>query len=205
MTKQVATIIISYGFPDSLFNAINSVLAEKPGEIIVVYTPKDGDNDVGLLQTRYSSLVKIVTERNKGIAVARNTGLKHVDLPYMAWCDADDVWLKGKLKQQLKLLDDETQWSVCSVEKTGAAEGVFKGWTPSAMLCKTSFVKQVGTWDETYHLAADHDWITRARAVEEPRFLESIQVKKSIHEGNASNRVMEYRKEIMQWIRKQRK
>ena len=41
---------------------------------------------------------------NRGISASLNLGLRHARGEYFAWLDADDVWLPGKLAQQVVLL-----------------------------------------------------------------------------------------------------
>jgi glycosyltransferase involved in cell wall biosynthesis len=42
--------------------------------------------------------------RNRGMSASRNLGAAHSTAPYLAFLDADDVWLPSKLREQLELL-----------------------------------------------------------------------------------------------------
>ena len=45
--------------------------------------------------------------RNRGVAAARNTGLKRVKTPYTAICDSDDIWAPDKLEKQLAAIGEK--------------------------------------------------------------------------------------------------
>ena len=46
------------------------------------------------------------TEKNSGAAVARNVGINYAKGRFIAFLDSDDLWLKDKLKLQLKFMKD---------------------------------------------------------------------------------------------------
>jgi len=44
---------------------------------------------------------------NRGVAASRNAGARQATAPYLAFLDADDVWLPNKLARQTAILDSE--------------------------------------------------------------------------------------------------
>ena len=40
---------------------------------------------------------------NKGMSASRNLGIQHARGAFITFCDADDVWMPGKLTEQLKI------------------------------------------------------------------------------------------------------
>lgn len=48
--------------------------------------------------------VEHVGHQNRGISASRNLGVAHSAAPYIAFLDADDVWMPGKLTEQVGLL-----------------------------------------------------------------------------------------------------
>lgn len=48
----------------------------------------------------------IAKERNQGAALARNTGVQNSKGRYIAFLDADDVWLPGKLERELRFMEE---------------------------------------------------------------------------------------------------
>ncbi|MCT2261061.1 glycosyltransferase family 2 protein [Brachybacterium muris] len=74
-------------------------------ELIVV---DDGSTDetVGIVDDirRYDRRVRVVRrERSGGPAAARNSGIAEARGRFLAFCDADDLWLPDKLARQLEL------------------------------------------------------------------------------------------------------
>jgi len=53
-----------------------------------------------------SRVVVLRTEKNSGAAVARNVGINYAKGRFIAFLDSDDLWLKDKLKLQLKFMKD---------------------------------------------------------------------------------------------------
>ncbi|HFR4261519.1 glycosyltransferase family 2 protein [Enterococcus faecium] len=63
----------------------------------------------------------IKLKNNGGAAVARNVALDHAKGRYIAYLDADDIWLPKKLERQIRFMEDNNvQFSCCDYEKIEA-------------------------------------------------------------------------------------
>lgn len=98
----VSVIIPTYNRAAMLEEAIQSVLDQnfKDFELIVV---DDGSTDKTKdVMKKYTGKIKSVTKVNHGVASARNKGLEMAEGELIAWLDDDDLFLPGKLDQQVR-------------------------------------------------------------------------------------------------------
>ena len=95
-----SVIIPAYNSSEFLTEAIRSVLAQRYAcsEIIVV---NDGSTDTTLeVASGFGDKVTVVDQVNSGAAASRNNGIKQANGDYLAFLDADDLWLPDKLALQ---------------------------------------------------------------------------------------------------------
>jgi len=91
--KKVTVIIPTYNMEKYITGAVDSALNQtyENCEIIVI---DDGstDNTFNILK-RYNNKIRYIKQDNKGLACARNVGIKKSIGDYIALLDADDIWL----------------------------------------------------------------------------------------------------------------
>ena len=100
-------IIPLYNKEHFIVKTIQSALDQtfKDFEIIVV---NDGSTDASLdaISVLKDSRIKIFTIKNQGVSHARNFGIEKANADYIAFLDADDLWLNNHLEQIKKLVED---------------------------------------------------------------------------------------------------
>lgn len=110
--KKVSVIIPFYNGVEWLGEAVQSVLDQtyKNLEIIVV---NDGSpEDIQPFLDKYGDRVIYRYQENQGSAAARNLGLSLASGEYIAYEDADDVWLPTKLEKQIAFMENNGHvWS----------------------------------------------------------------------------------------------
>lgn len=107
MTDSISVIIPCFNAEPYLAAAIRSVQAQAQDwrdlEIVVV---DDGSSDrsAELVRDTFPE-VTLIRQANQGVAAARNTGIRSSRGDWIAFLDADDIWLPGKLQAQMDLLN----------------------------------------------------------------------------------------------------
>ena len=106
MKEPVISVIIPvYTGTGTLRRAIDSALCQKV-EIEVIVVNDCSAEDVDAVMAPYGDrVVYLKNPRNMGAAESRNRGVAQAKGKYVAFLDADDYWLEGKLAQQLELLE----------------------------------------------------------------------------------------------------
>lgn len=104
---KVSVIIPVYTGSRLLPRALDSVLSQNvPLEVIVVNDCSR--EDVDAVMAPYLAKPEVIylkNERNLGAADSRNRGVAQAKGRYVAFLDADDYWLEGKLQKQLEVLE----------------------------------------------------------------------------------------------------
>ncbi|HHM06050.1 MAG TPA: glycosyltransferase family 2 protein [Gammaproteobacteria bacterium] len=111
----VSVIIPAYNAAWCVGQAVDSVLAQAgvPFEVVVV---NDGSTDdtAGAL-AGYGDRIRVVNKANGGLSSARNAGIRVARGELVAFLDADDWWLPGKLAAQSALMKEQPDVGFCSV------------------------------------------------------------------------------------------
>lgn len=111
----VSIIIPAYNAAGYLKEAVDSALSQtyKNCEVVVV---DDGSTD-GTKNVLGSHVadgrIKYIYQPNKGLASARNTGIRAAKGEFIALLDADDVFLPAKVGEQISALESRPDFGVC--------------------------------------------------------------------------------------------
>ena len=102
----VSVIIPAYNVSPYIGDTLESVFAQTFDnyEVVVV---NDGSPDTEQLEREikpYLGRIRYLTQENQGASVARNTGLRAARGEFIAFLDADDLWLPSYLDEQMKFI-----------------------------------------------------------------------------------------------------
>ena len=113
MTPKVSVIIPAYNAMLFLPETINSLRQQTftDFEVIIVNDGSSDDIEEWVLQID-DPRVKLISQTNKGLAGARNTGIAHAKGEYLAFLDADDLWHPTKLEKQVRCLEENPEFGL---------------------------------------------------------------------------------------------
>lgn len=208
---QVSVIIPTFNCAQYLPEAIDSVLAQtfQDFELIVV---DDGSTDhtAEVLQG-YGDRLQAIHQNNQGVAMARNHGIQQAKGTWIAFLDADDVFLPDKLAAQVALAMDHPELGIIHsgwrrVDSQGNLLMVVEPWRqvpeltleswlrwkpvlPSAMLFRRSWLNQAGGFDPRFPPAEDTELVLRLALMGcEAKWLPQVTVNYRQHESSAMHR-----------------
>lgn len=181
--KLVSVVIATYNTGEYLPLAVRSAL-EQTYPMVEIHVVDDGSTD-GTRQAleHFTGNPRITYhyQPNQGQARARNKGICESQGEYIAFLDADDVWMPGKLEKQLPLLEGSERIGVAYSRSTLIDErghvlptpktDCYRGNVTARMLAhnfvgfSTSVVRRecfekLGGFDESFAMGDDYElWL----------------------------------------------
>jgi len=103
-TRLVSVVIPCFNAERFIGSAIQSVLQQDwPALEVIVVDDGSSDGSAELVRRMFPSVV-LLQQANQGVAMARNHGIAQARGEWIAFLDADDYWLPGKLSAQMEAL-----------------------------------------------------------------------------------------------------
>jgi len=100
----VSVIIPTYNCVNYISRAIHSVLFQTyPNIEIIVVNDGSTDDTSKLLDILFSNKITVINQVNKGVAAARNAGIKVAKGKYIAMLDADDIFLNDRISEAINI------------------------------------------------------------------------------------------------------
>lgn len=87
-----------------MLQAIRSVLNQTFRDFEVIVIDDGSTDDTRHVVSALRNRIRYIYQHNKGLASARNTGIKASDGEYIAFLDADDIWEPQKLESQVEVM-----------------------------------------------------------------------------------------------------
>ena len=103
---RLSVVVPCYNVGALAAEAVCSLLHQTMTALEVIAVD-DGSTDDTLAQllALTDPRLTVVTQANRGLAGARNTGIAHARAPLIGFCDGDDVWFPDKAAKQLAVMD----------------------------------------------------------------------------------------------------
>jgi glycosyltransferase involved in cell wall biosynthesis len=105
--KFVSVIVPVYNVEQYIAETLRSVLAQTyPHFEVLIVDDGSPDRSIEICQQQFDDpRIKIIHQANRGLAGARNTGIRHAQGDYLAFLDSDDLWEPDKLAKHIEHLD----------------------------------------------------------------------------------------------------
>jgi glycosyltransferase involved in cell wall biosynthesis len=201
MKNYLVSVILSvYNGEKYLEEAIESLLAQTytPIEIIIV---NDGSIDrTEEVIAKYREVVRYLYQTNRGQPAATNLGISMAKGEYIAFLDADDLYLPDKTETQLQFLQHRPdmdcvfgmveqfyspELSIEARTKWVCPSQIFPGYLAAAGLFRRECFEKIGLFNEKQRIGVFIDWYMRACEKGLHHFLIETQVlKRRIHDNN---------------------
>ncbi len=103
---KVSVIVPVYNVERYVGAAIQSVLEQtfQDFEILIV-DDASPDQSIAVCRRFDDDRIRIIQQANRGLAGARNTGIRNAQGEYLAFLDSDDLWTVDKLEKHVAHLD----------------------------------------------------------------------------------------------------
>lgn len=97
---RVSVVIPCYNAERYIAETLRAVQAQAGAALeIIVVDDGSRDGSAAVVQAGFPE-VRLIRRANAGVAAARNAGIEAATGEWVAFCDADDIWLPGKLAAQ---------------------------------------------------------------------------------------------------------
>lgn len=117
-------VIASYNQQNYLSDAIESVLSQvrKGWDLLIIVDDGSTDNSLAIARSyekeniddQLNPKIKVISQVNKGLASARNTGIMNSDADWILFLDADDMLVEGGLKKIRDTIKDHPEADIVS-------------------------------------------------------------------------------------------
>jgi glycosyltransferase involved in cell wall biosynthesis len=183
----VSVVIPAYNVAWCVRKAIDSVLAQEGCDFELIVVNDGSTDDTATVLAGYGRAIRVLDQPNGGMSSARNAGIRAARGEFVAFLDADDWWLPGKLGRQVALMRQRPELGFCScVARVEDMDGklvnqwrcpkwegplvvyLFQGGasvpgSSSAVVARRDLVLAAGGFDESLRGAEDPDlWIRLA-------------------------------------------
>jgi glycosyltransferase involved in cell wall biosynthesis len=221
---KFSVVITSYNYGLYIRESIDSVLSQTCDEYEIIIVDDGSKDNTKEIVSTYSSdtRIKYFYQDNAGQPKAKNRGICESRGEFIAFLDADDIWMPSKLEKQLALFADpevgvvysRRQWiDPNGVEISGNERMLQRGMILdhifvdnfvcfSSSVIRRSYLEQVGYFDESLPMGIDYDLWIRLASVCKFDFVDEPLVKYRTGHSNLSKNTMKRYECAQQIMRK---
>jgi glycosyltransferase involved in cell wall biosynthesis len=207
----VSVIIPTYNNAHFLCASLDGILNQTFRDFEIIVVDDGSTDDTETIVQPYLDSIRFFRKVNGGPATARNLGIKNSTGEFIAFLDADDLWLKTKLELQVNHLQDNPRVGLVFTDAVRFdAEGNFRpsfretyGYVPSekifeqllfnhfialpSVMVRRRCLDDVGWFDESLTGAEDYNLYLRLARKYEFGFLDKVLVHIRLHGASLSD------------------
>jgi glycosyltransferase involved in cell wall biosynthesis len=197
--QTISIIIPAYNAERFLKDALDSVSQQKCDEAIEIIVVDDGSMDgTADIATNYESVVYLKQE-HLGVSQARNAGMLRCRGDFIAYLDADDLYVENKLALQMEVLRNNSEVHAVfghisefvtpgeSLDHHRKPVSDAPCFIAGTILMRRSFAEMVGPFDTSLRFGEFIDWYSRARAKGlRDVMLPEVVLKRRMHANNTT-------------------
>lgn len=179
----VGVIIPAYNCDRYIAQAVDSVLEQKDCQFEIIVIDDGSTDSTAEVLEQYGDRIRYIKQKNQGVAAARNHGIAIARADLIAFLDADDYFMPGKLASQAAILLNRPDvgmvhsgWQrvdaegnkildVCPWEQIPELDLTnwlrWKPVLPSAMMFRREWLQYVGGFDPRFPPAEDTNLVLK--------------------------------------------
>lgn len=207
-------MIPAYNAERFLAQAIESVLAQDYAALEVIVVDDGSTDGTEAVARGYGAMVACISQPNAGIGTARNRGVEAASGELLAFLDADDLWVPGRLRRQVETLAGDRPVDIVF----GIAEpfvdashlGPFlhnvpprgPGYLAGAMLIRRETFLRVGPFATDLKVGEFIDWYARATELGlTTTVIPEVVLRRRLHGSNTGIRERDSRLDYVRVLR----
>jgi len=208
----VSVIVPVFNMERFLCQALDSILAQDYDSMELIVVDDGSTDDSGRIARHYPQ-ARVIYQANQGCGAAKNTGLAAAQGEFLAFLDADDIWLPGKLRLQVATLRHHlgagftaghmTFFLEPGVDRPAWVRAEFlsepqPAYLPSGLMIRRKVLDQIGVFEPAIPLCNDLEWLVRARDAGVPDVITpEVVVRRRVHRDNLTYRGIERSQELL--------
>ena len=174
----VSVVIPAYNCERYLAEALESALGQTYGRVEVLVVDDGSTDGTAAVASSFGNRVRYFHQANAGIGAARNRGAELAEGELLAFLDADDRWVVGKLALQIaalrtdsnvdmvfgqaRQLHDGAEWERGVAEQQCDVADLMPGIVPGTLLLRRDSFWRVGPFRSDCKIGEFIDWYARA-------------------------------------------
>lgn len=214
----VSVVVPVFNDQDTITKTLESIFSQDYKNIEVILINDGSTDNTATILEQYKNILKIITQTNSGSAVARNQGIKNAVGKYIAFIDADDLWVPWKISTQVRYLEnhpdigmvfnswielhdesDELPITPPQLQQLDVIEEENSGWIYTRLLMECivhtssvvilkSICDQAGYFDRKLRRGQDYDYWLRVSQLTKINKLKSVLSAYRIHSNSITNK-----------------